>query len=113
MEWHGGGNIYIRAGVIKKRGQKIKGHKHNFDHVTIVRRGRMAIRSLKDDGTVEREVIKDDKSLNYGHILIKAGVCHELEALEDDTVYWCIYAHRDPITGEVIPTYEGWMEAYG
>jgi hypothetical protein len=112
MEWHGGGNIFIRASELAKVGDKTVGHKHNFDHVTIIRKGRAVIRALNDKGKVIREVIKDAGSLANGHVLIKADTLHEIEALEAGTVYWCIYAHRK-IDGEVIPNYEGWTGAYG
>jgi hypothetical protein len=111
MEWHGGGNVFIRSGNIEKAGDKVRGHKHNFDHVTIIRRGRAVIRALNEDGTVKREVTKDADSIENGHVLIRADTLHEIEALEDGTVYWCIYAHRKP-DGEVIEHYEGWEVAY-
>jgi hypothetical protein len=45
------------------------------------------------------------------HILIRAGVRHRIEALEDGTEFWCVYAHRDA-QGRVSQVYTGWMDAY-
>lgn len=108
METIVGGNIFIRKGTIAKAGEFVEGHKHNFDHVTIIRRGRFLIEQLDDDHNVVRSV---ERGAIDGHVLIKAGVEHKLTALEDDSVYWCIYAHRTP-QGEIVEQYDGWEQSY-
>lgn len=108
MEIIAGGNIYIRKGTVPNAGEVVEGHAHNFDHVTLVRRGSFRIEQLDETGNVVRAV---DRDAIEGHVLIKAGVIHRLTALEDNSVYWCIYAHRNP-QGEVLENYDGWTPAY-
>lgn len=100
------GNIYIRPSGYLKTGDKSVGHQHNFDHTTIVFQGSVHVRAiLQDGGVVERDFVSPDS------FLIKANVIHEITALEDNTVYWCVYSHRNH-QGDVIQEYNGWQEAY-
>jgi quercetin dioxygenase-like cupin family protein len=104
MEWQSG-NIFIRENRLAKTGDITNGHKHNFDHTTILMRGSVRITAKLDDGNL----IRDAKAPAY--VLIKAGVEHEIVALEDDTVYWCVYSHRTP-QGEITQDYTGWGDCY-
>jgi quercetin dioxygenase-like cupin family protein len=106
MEWVSGNN-FIRPNHMKKAGDVIHGHAHNFDHTSICMRG--AVRVVGNG----REVVLRSPTSNDGqcHILIKAGVEHEITALEDDTVFWCVYAHRTP-QGDIVQEYTGWSDAY-
>ena len=45
--------------------------------------------------------------------LIKKLFEHEFTALEDETVAFCVFSHRDPNTGEVVDSFNGYMAAYG
>lgn len=96
------GNIFIRAADPMKAGEVVESHKHNFDHVTYVSLG--SFRIERGDETVE---------VRQGElpVLIKAGVEHKMTALEDDSVYHCIYSHRTP-QGEIVQRYTGWRHAY-
>jgi hypothetical protein len=109
VEWIAG-NLFIRPNRLARAGDKTAGHAHNFDHVSIVFRGRVHVRATLPDGRViERDFGMDDP--NGRHFLVKADVLHEITALEDDTEYWCVYSHRQP-NGDVIQHYDGWDEAY-
>jgi quercetin dioxygenase-like cupin family protein len=101
------GNLFIRPNVGFTKGQIMGGHKHNFDHVTFLTRGSWRIRILNDDQTVRQEVTK----VAFSFVLIKAGAIHELEALEDHSDFYCVYAHRDP-QGQVTQEYTGWDDAH-
>lgn len=106
MEWVSG-NIFIRPMTLLKAGDKIKGHTHKFDHTAIVFTGALKIKAkLKDGREVEQEFQAP------AHALIKAGVEHELTAIDDGTIVWCVYSHRSP-QGDVIQQYIGWHPAYG
>ena len=112
-EWVSGG-ILIRPMGIMKSGQVVASHKHNFDHTTIVFTGAVRIRAVLPDGTEIDRIFKSPRA-NWGgpsHALIRAGVEHEITALEDNTVPWCVYSHRDP-QGEIVQQYNGWRDAYG
>lgn len=71
--------------VFPKKGDFEEGHAHTFDHVTLLASGRLQLNAL-------------GKSTEFSaphHIFIKAGVVHELIALEDNTAVHCIHALRD------------------
>ncbi len=85
------GNIFIRPSGILAAGKVMPRHVHNFDHTTIVFSGSLRIRP--DGG----EAVGLHAPAEY---LVRAGVAHEITALEDGTVYWCVYSHRDA-QGEV------------
>jgi quercetin dioxygenase-like cupin family protein len=78
-------NVFIKQMHFTKAGDVEQGHAHCFDHVTLLASGRIRLTALgaSTDFTAPH------------HIFIKAGVVHELEALEDNTVVHCIHAIRD------------------
>lgn len=83
-------------------GQFVVGHKHNFDHTTIIFKGSIKI------VTPTRSVVFTAPD----HVLIKKEVEHEILILEDDTTYWCVFSHRDE-NGEVVQEPNGNIDAYG
>src|SRR4051812_35856779 len=48
----GQGNIYIRRNRLATVGACVEGHRHTFDHTTIVFTGAVHVRAVKPDGTV-------------------------------------------------------------
>lgn len=101
-EWISG-NLFIRAHKLKK-GERIHGHKHNFDHTSIVFTGAVRVQADLPAGVDERDFVAP------AHCLIRKQTLHEIEALED-TDFWCVYSHRDP-QGRVTQEYDGWPPAY-
>ena len=100
-------NVFIKQMTFVKAGDIEQGHAHLFDHVTLLASGSLRLHAL---GTTT-----DFKAPH--HIFIKAGVVHELEALEDNTVAHCIHAIRDGdkvediIDPASLPVYsEAWPE---
>ena len=78
-------NVFIKQMTFTKAGDLEEGHSHTFDHVTLLASGKIRLNAL-------------GKSTDFTaphHIFIKAGVNHELVALEDNTVVHCIHALRD------------------
>lgn len=108
MTEYASGNIYIRTNHMERRGEVLPGHKHNFDHHTLVVAGGIRVRRRAPDGT-EDEVESWAGELG---LLIKAECEHEITALADETLFLCVYAHRNPQDGKVIQTYNGWANAY-
>ena len=104
MEWISG-NIYIRANALEKTGDAIPGHKHNFDHTTIFFTGSFRITAMLLDGS-QRVIEKQAPS----HLLIRAEVEHRIEALEPNSIFWCVYSHRTP-QGDVVQEWGGWEQA--
>lgn len=104
-----GSNIFIREMALRRAGEVVHGHAHTFAHTTYVTRGAVRIERLGPDGQVERAIeVRAADGLNWA--LIRAGVCHRITALEDDSMAHCIYAHRTP-QGDVVQEYTGWHEA--
>lgn len=104
-EWISG-NIFIRPNELPDKGDKLQGHKHNFDHTTIVFKGSVHVRGVCPDGRI---IERDFKA--PAHFLVRAEVIHEITALEDGTEFWCVYAHRTP-QGEVSLENTGWGAGY-
>jgi len=100
------GNLFLRKWRGMAKGQVIEGHKHNFDHTTIVFVGAVHVKAQLPDGrALEKTFAAPD------HFLVKAGVEHQITALEEGTEMWCVYSHRTA-QGEVVQQYTGWPEAY-
>jgi hypothetical protein len=71
--------------VFEKKGDIEEGHAHCFDHQTLLAKGSIKV---KANG-------KENVFTAPHCIFIKAGLEHELVAMEDDTVTYCIHALRD------------------
>lgn len=78
-------NLYSRMMCFSKAGNVEYGHSHVFDHLTLLANGSLRV-------TVDG-VTTDFKAPNM--IYIRKNKRHELEALEDNTVAFCIHPLRD------------------
>lgn len=101
------GNIYIRTpldGTLKVN-ETVVGHAHNFDHTTYVKAGAIEVTIMEptkvnylgaviEAEVVASKIIRATDEVNW--MLIMAGKTHTLRALEDGSVYHCIYSHRLP-----------------
>lgn len=78
-------NTWIKQMQFAKAGDFNPGHKHLFDHQTLLAKGKAAV-------VVEgKETIFTAPTI----IFIKAGYEHTIIAKEDDTICYCIHAIRD------------------
>ena len=93
------GNIFIRP-IRLPKGEQIDGHKHNFDHVTIVFSGTVHVQT--SDG-------RDQTFTGPAFFLVKKDVTHQIEAITD-AHFWCVYSHRNA-QGEVVQEFDGWGAA--
>lgn len=85
-------NIFSRQMSFEKAGDVEIGHTHQFDHLTLLASG-----SLK--------IVVDGKESIFKAphmIYINKDKVHELTALEDNTVAYCIHVLRDKETGDII-----------
>lgn len=78
-------NLWSKMMHFKKAGDTEQGHAHIFDHLTLLAKG-----SLK---VTVNGVATDFKAPHM--IYITKDAVHELVALEDDTLAFCIHALRD------------------
>lgn len=75
-------NLFSRMMHFEKAGDVEFGHKHEFDHLTLLSKGSLRVK-IEDAETV----------FHAPHqIYIEKDIFHELEALEDDTLAFCIHA---------------------
>ena len=80
-------NLWVRQMHFVDAGDRNEGHKHNFDHITLLAKG-----SVEVDVEGQKTVFKAPQM-----IYIIAGKSHYLTALEPDTIAYCVHALR---TGE-------------
>lgn len=85
-------NLYSRMMHFQKAGDTEIGHIHQFDHLTLLAKGRL------------RVVVGGKESIFTAPqmIYIKADKVHELTALTDQTVAYCIHALRDKQTNDIL-----------
>ena len=77
-------NLWSRMMHFKNVGDTEIGHKHQFDHLTLLAKGSLKV-------TIEGK----DTIFKAPHmIFIQKDKFHELVALEEDTVAYCIHALR-------------------
>lgn len=105
-----GSNTFFRPNFLEIAGDRLEGHAHNFDHVTMVVQGAVRIKAKGPDDN-GREVIKRAAGPFQDRlVLIRAGVEHEITALEDGTEFLCIYSHRNA-QGDPVRKFDGFYGA--
>lgn len=85
-------NLFSRMMHFKSAGDIEHGHTHAFDHLTLLATGSLRV-------TVEGKTT-DFKAPHM--IYIHKDKNHELVALEDNTVAYCIHALRDKDSNEIL-----------
>lgn len=80
------GGIFWRVHEFLSAGDSHEGHRHHIDHATLVSQG--AVR-CEIEGQEPREYRAP------AVIEIDANVFHRFTALEDGTIYFCVFAARD------------------
>ena len=86
------GNLFSRMMRFENKGDIEIGHVHQHDHLTLLAKGKLKV-------TIEGEV----SVFTAPHMIyITKDKVHELEAMESDTVAYCIHALRDKETGDIL-----------
>ena len=80
------GNIWVRQNILEKENESYPGHKHYFDHVTLLVKGKVSVE-------VEGHDLKEFQAPTF--IVIKKEHQHKITALTDDVLYYCVFALRD------------------
>jgi hypothetical protein len=83
-------NVFSRLMHFVKKGDVELGHKHNYDHATLVSTGSVLVEMLDDNGNPEHSKIFTAPNM----IFINKDKFHKITALEDNTVCSCIHAIR-------------------
>ena len=85
-------NLFVRQMHFASVGDTEVGHKHTFDHLTLLAKGKLKVK-INDEET----------EFSAPHmIFIKAELQHELTAASDNTVAYCIHALRSESTNDII-----------
>lgn len=85
-------NLFSRQMHFEKAGDIEIGHTHQFDHLTLLAKGRLQVTV---DGVISEFTAPQ-------MIWIHKDKVHELVALVDNTVAYCIHALRDKNDNEII-----------
>jgi quercetin dioxygenase-like cupin family protein len=85
-------NLFVRQMHFASAGDLELGHKHSFDHMTLLAKGKLKVK-INDEET----------EFTAPHmIFIKAELQHELTAVLDNTVAYCIHPLRDKATSDIL-----------
>lgn len=85
-------NLFVRQMHFLNAGDIELGHTHSFDHLTLLAKGKLAVK-INDEVT---------EFTAPQMIFIKAELQHELTALSENTVAYCIHVLRDPTTSDIL-----------
>ena len=85
-------NLFVRQMHFAQVGDSEMGHAHAFDHMTLLAKGRLKVRINDEDTEFTAPQM----------IFIKAELQHELTALTDNVVAYCIHALRDKTSGDIL-----------
>lgn len=83
-------NVYCRLMNFLKKGDVEEGHSHDYDHGTLLAKGKLLVEKFDDD----RNVIASKVFTAPTFLFIEKDVAHRLTAMEDNTVATCIHALR-------------------
>ncbi len=97
------GNLWVTQRWLEKTGDVFDNHKHYFDHMTMLVKGRIL---------VEVEGHQPKEFVGPTFITIKKEYSHKFTALEDDIVFYCVFALREDEAG-VDEIYQSGNSPYG
>lgn len=84
-------NVFSRLMHFVKAGDTEEGHKHIYNHGTLLSSGSVRVESIDDNGIV----IASKDFIAPSFLFIEKNLNHRLTALEDNTVCACIHALRE------------------
>ena len=83
-------NLFCRMMHFEKKGDIENGHKHNYDHATLVSSGSVLVEVLDDNFNT----LSSKTFIAPNMVYIKKDNFHRLTALEDNTVCGCLHVIR-------------------
>lgn len=92
-------NVFSRMMYFEKTGDIEEGHRHTFDHATLLSSGKLKVELLDEENNVKGEKV----FVAPDFIFIGKDDIHRLTALEDETIAVCIHAMRD-LNEDIIPS---------
>lgn len=98
-------NLHVNVNAMKLKGDVIKGHSHRFGHLSLCSKGSIGV--MADiDGRIVKTIIRAGRG-----VFIKEHIRHTIVALEDDSMFVCVFSQRNP-DGSVAERFTGWPEMY-
>lgn len=85
-------NVYTRMMHFERKGIIERGHKHYYDHAMLLASGSMKVSVFDPD---KDEYLPEVVFNAPNMVFIRKGMVHQLEALEDNTVAFCVHAIKD------------------
>lgn len=98
-------NLHVNVNAMKSKGDAIKGHSHQFGHLSLCAKGSIGI-----EAEVNGQIVKTIVRAGRG-VFIKEYIRHTIVALEDDSMFICVFSQRNP-DGSVAEKFTGWPENY-
>lgn len=86
-------NVFSRLMFFKQAGDVEQGHKHHYDHATLVSSGSVRYEVL--DSQNPEVVIATKEFIAPAFVFVHKDEVHRITALQDNTVCACIHALRD------------------
>jgi hypothetical protein len=83
-------NVFSRLMHFVKKGDTEEGHKHIYDHGTLLSTGSVLVEMIDDAGNI----IGSKEFVAPTFIFVEKNINHRLTALEDNTICACIHALR-------------------
>jgi hypothetical protein len=82
-------NVFVKLMNFPNIGDKINGHSHTFDHITLLATGACVMTHRHSSGTTE-------KNNEAPHLIVTPrGIEHQFIATKPNTTMYCIHAIRD------------------
>ena len=102
-------NVFCKMMNFENKGDFEEGHKHNYDHGTLISSGSVLYEAMDDNGNVTASKIFISPNMVY----VPKETVHKITALEDKTICVCMHASRtiddDIIDPDcIIEVKEGW-----
>ena len=105
------GNIWTREILLEKAGEMKRGHRHKFDHLHFLAKGKVKV-NVYAEGNRKNLLFSGEVSAPYW-LKVPKDHFHDITALEDNCLGYCIQAVHDK-SGNVVETdyiHDGdWME---
>lgn len=85
------GGVYMRELQLAKKGYIALGHQHTYDHMSILVRGAVTVRAHDVVSTYYAPCV----------VQIPAGVNHDIQALSDEVLWFCVHKIPDEFAGDI------------
>lgn len=93
-------NVFIKQMFFSKIGDQHNGHKHLYDHATLLAAGSVIVEKFDN----ENNIVFHKKFTAPSAIFIDKDITHRITAAENNSIAYCIHALRDENSTIVDPS---------